>query len=74
MDWSPESVAQKNKSSVLSLEDLTKEEIMQLRTKTLAGITVLAMLLASAYVVGWLSGNAGHDLRLLPEDRPLAAS
>ncbi len=47
---------------------------MQLRTKTLAGITVLAMLLASAYVVGWLSGNAGHDLRLLPEDRPLAAS
>ncbi len=40
---------------------------MKLRTKALAGITVAAMIAASAYVVGWLSGSNGHDLRLLPE-------
>ena len=40
---------------------------MKARTKALAGITVAAMVVTSAYVVGWLSGRAGHDLRLLPE-------
>ena len=40
---------------------------MKLRTKALVGITVAAMVVTSAYVVGWLSGDAGHDLRLLPE-------
>ncbi len=40
---------------------------MKLRTKALAGITVAAMIAASAYVAGWLSGSTGQDLRLLPE-------
>ncbi len=40
---------------------------MKLRTKALAGITVIAMIAASAYVAGWLSGSNGQDLRLLPE-------
>lgn len=39
---------------------------MKVRTKTLVGITVAAMIAASAYVAGWLSGSTGHDLRLVP--------
>ncbi len=40
---------------------------MKLRARALAGIAVAAMVVTSAYVVGWLSGNAGRDLGLLPE-------
>ncbi len=40
---------------------------MKLRTKALAGITVIAMVAASAYVVGWLSSNAGNGFSLFNE-------
>ncbi len=42
---------------------------MKLRTKALVGITVVAMVAASAYVAGWLTGNAGQELNLVGEVR-----
>ncbi len=40
---------------------------MKLRTKAVAGITVIVMVVTSAYVVGWIGGGAGHELGLVPE-------
>ncbi len=42
---------------------------MKLRTKALVGITVVAMVAASAYVAGWLTGNAPEELNLVSEVR-----
>ncbi len=39
---------------------------MKLRTKAWAGIAAMAMAATAGYIVGWLGGSAGHDLRLLP--------
>lgn len=44
---------------------------MKARNKALTGITVAAMVTASAYVVGWLGGSTGHDLRFV---RPAQAT